>query len=166
MRIGDVYTALEVSLFCFALCMYWNETKFCEQGGVFTEDWQCVSRLVQQNGTEPPFWKHLLTLAFSFWQREGRLEPAEKTDKPTDSVAKSENIIIEDIIAHMIKAIGPIAAYEMITGSEDLSGLALSLTPVVYRHFIHAINVDIQHKELVYWMVHFFFTKFWLSLTH
>jgi len=50
----------------------------------------------------------------------------------------------------MIKALGPTTAFEMLMDSPDLAN---SCNPVAYCHFIHAINVDIQHNELIYWML-------------
>jgi anaerobic selenocysteine-containing dehydrogenase len=140
---------------------------------VFTDDWDCVSRLAQRHG-DPWFWQHLLAFAAALWRREGRLpsspqqesesENESEATKKTKAGAKNESdskaqgkkgILLEDVVAHMIKALGPIPAFEMIaaSGSDDVGELATVFPPVAYRHFVHAVNVDIQHKELVYWMV-------------
>jgi len=85
-------------------------------------------------------------------------KPKDEAEEPSikeQSKAGEDNewewsILPENVVAHMIKALGPTTAFEMLMDSPDLAN---SCNPVAYCHFIHAINVDIQHNELIYWMV-------------
>jgi hypothetical protein len=145
---------------------------------VFTDDWAFVSRLVQRHGGDLSFWQQLLAFVAALWRREGRLAPESTTQesesgrnangaepKATTAAKKLEKqgIQLDDLVAHMISGVGPIPAFEMIAASaagpaagpstSEVADLATVLPPTAYRHFVQAVNVDIQHKELVYWMV-------------
>lgn len=124
---------------------------------MFTDDRDCIYQLVQHYGAEPQFWQRLLTFLIGLWRRDGRLSDTsndgDQRKEHRSADKKDAPIMIEDIVAHMVKSMGPLKAFDTIMGSGEFAQLATVFPPVAYRHFIHAINVDIQHKELVYLMV-------------
>ncbi len=89
-------------------------------------------------------------------------EPQLGSDVKVECENEEYKITTERVVALMIKSLGPIPAFELIKSSLH-SQFVDDFSPVVYGHFIRAVDVDMQQRELAYWMLKRILEDLWLD---